>query len=115
MEAAIHGDKMELDRLIASGVDLEFQNLGTKFDNAVIHAARCGNTDCLDSLIAAGASVNNVATDDDELALAHVLALRGGHKVCVESLIAANASVNPANKWPATAMDFANRYDSDNE
>uniref|UniRef100_A0A7S0NC41 Uncharacterized protein n=1 Tax=Phaeocystis antarctica TaxID=33657 RepID=A0A7S0NC41_9EUKA len=98
-KAASEGDLATLTRLLEEGVNLEATVNGY---NALMVAARCGKLDCLEYLIAKGASLN--AQDSVKMTAMH-LAADEGHTPCVESLLEAGADASLKDIDGLTASD----------
>ena len=102
-EAARKGDLARLRDVLAAGVDVEAWHDGW----TTMHwAADCGQTACLEALLAAGASVHSVtAVGSTPL----MFASWSGHAACVRALIAAGSDVNRADQYGRMPFYYALR------
>ena len=103
VHASYHGDVAEVNRLIATGADINAVN--NKYGRTALHAAALeGHAGIVKVLIAAGADVN--AAKNNGVAALYNAALEG-HAEVAKLLIAAGADVNVANYYGNMALNTA--------
>lgn len=79
-------------------------------ETALYWSAQCGNTECVEALIALGADVNH-RNEDGSFAL--YTAARNGHEKCMALLLNAGANSQQANDYGETAYSAAKRISSE--
>ena len=92
-----------VDKFITAGADVNTQNY-IRRQTPLMLAAQKGHDKCVDTLIKAGADVNET---DAGAFTALVHAANNGNDTCVEQLIEAGADVNWQDSWSHTALLYA--------
>jgi len=86
----------------------QFYDVSFSGDNALIHAARHGQTDCVRLLLDAGIP-GWVTNSDGNTPL--IVAAQHGHRATVELLLRHGVDIQQKNKGGLTAMDMAEKHD----